>query len=231
MKNYQRCIYSNYQVMFPNRECTRVTRKECFAAPTPPTAANPYPQRWYYDPESGLVVRLPRNKMGNDLAKQNAADLKAEERQRERYDGCAARRGEVRCPVTCSRCPMKENCVSKHKAANGAKCRKKCEVCFQPCVSRCLERMRKPIYGSNSYVADQSPAIAEEKALLKALFSALDRLTPDARVLWDCLITETKKQDIADRFHITIDGVRYREQKLFARIRADKTLQSFFIKI
>ena len=221
MKNYQKYCYSNYQVMAPDGECTKVTRTECFATPTPPTADNPYPQRWYYDPESGLVIRLPRNMMGSVLARRNAADLRTEERQRKRQYSCAGRSGEVQCSMRCSKCPMNVNCVLTHRATDGVKCRKKCEICFQP-VGRYLGLINKP--------RQYNPAIEVDKALLKALFSALDRITPEYRELWDCLTSKTKKRDIAKRLHITIDGVRYREQKLFDQIRADEGLKNFFSK-
>ena len=47
----------------------KVTRAECLARIEEPN--NPFPQRWYVDEESGLVVRLPRNQMGEDLARDN----------------------------------------------------------------------------------------------------------------------------------------------------------------
>ena len=45
----------------------KVTRAECLALTEEPE--NPFPQRWYVDEESGLVVRLPRSQMSEDLAR------------------------------------------------------------------------------------------------------------------------------------------------------------------
>ena len=52
--------------------------RECFAPGEPPVETNPYYQRWYYDPEAGLAIRLPRNTMGEEIGKRNAADLRME---------------------------------------------------------------------------------------------------------------------------------------------------------
>ena len=49
----------------------KVPRAECLARSEEPE--KPFPQRWYVDEESGLVVRLPRNQMGEDLARENIA--------------------------------------------------------------------------------------------------------------------------------------------------------------
>ena len=77
MKNYQKLYYQHYYEMLPDAMETEVTRRACFAPAEDPTHANPFKQRWYYDPEASYVIRLPRNQMGDDLGKRNAADLKA----------------------------------------------------------------------------------------------------------------------------------------------------------
>lgn len=62
---------------------TETSRAECLA---PSVASNnPYQQRWYVDIESGLVVRLPRNKMGEDLARDNMRSVWRELKDRERW--------------------------------------------------------------------------------------------------------------------------------------------------
>ena len=191
MRNYQKLYYQHYFVMLPNGTETEVTRRECFAPAEEPTPANPYKQRWWYDPEASYAIRLPRNKMGDDLGKRNAAQLKAEERYQERKS---------------------ENCPFE---------------------------LDKPIaYGDNGSEAfiefvDETAnilAIIEDKALLDTLVSVLDRLAPDDRELWNCLVNKEKKQDIADRFNLTLDGVYYREKRLKSILRADATLKTFYEK-
>jgi len=235
MKNYQRLYYQRYYAQNENGEYVLVSKNVCFAPAEAPTTANPYKQRWFYDPEAGYAVRLARTKTGDALGKRNAADLKAEERHQARQFGCVAK-SEVRCPVTCNKCPLNERCDSQHKATNGKDCPKKCEACSQS-VSRTFE-LDRPVGGDEDSMeigyelpADiDTTAIAEDRALLSALFAALDRLSPEDRELWDCLVKKVKKQKIADRFNLTLDGVRYREQRLFKVLRSDETLKSFFKK-
>ncbi len=52
---------------------SKVTRAECLSRTEEPE--NPFPQRWFVDEESGLVLRLPRNKMGEDLARYNMRSI------------------------------------------------------------------------------------------------------------------------------------------------------------
>ncbi|MPM89290.1 hypothetical protein SDC9_136398 [bioreactor metagenome] len=73
-------------------------------------------------------------------------------------------------------------------------------------------------------------AILEDREQLSALISALNKLAPDDRALWDCLAKKAKKQDIADRFNITLDGVYYREKRLKSILRSDATLKTFYEK-
>ncbi len=191
MRNYQKLYYQHYFTMLPNGTETEATRRECFAPAEEPTPANPYKQRWWYDPEASYAIRLPRNQMGDNFGKRNAANLKAEERYQSRKSENYP--GELDKPI---------------------------------------------VYGNEGdavliEVADESAdiiAILEDQERLSALISALDRLAPDDRELWELMKAETKKQDIADRFHITVDGVYYRERRLKSILRADATLKTFYEK-
>ena len=82
-------------------------------------------------------------------------------------------------------------------------------------------------------VADEAAgilAILEDREQLSALISALNKLAPDERALWDCLANKVKKQEIAVRFGITLDGVYYREKRLKSILRSDATLKTFYEK-
>ena len=191
MRNYQKLYYQHYFVMLPNGTETEVTRRECFAPAEEPTPTNPYKQRWWYDPEASYAIRLPRNQMGDNLGKRNAANLKAEERYQIRK------------------------------------------------AEHCPGELARPIaYGGDGNavfieVADETAdiiAILEDQEQLSALISALDRLAPDDRELWSCLVNKVKKQEIADRFNLTLDGVYYREKRLKSILRADATLKTFYEK-
>jgi len=189
MRNYQKLYYQHYYEMLPSGVETEITRRECFAPAEVPTPANPFKQRWYYDPEASYAIRLPRNKLGDVLGKRNAADLKAAERyQAWKIENCP---GELDKPIT---------------NRDG----------------------RKAIFLE---VADETAdilAILEDQERLSALIFVLKSLAPGDLELWDCLVKKVKKQDIADRFGITLEGVYYREKRLKSILRSNEILKSFF---
>ncbi|HBL84723.1 MAG: hypothetical protein A2Y17_11360 [Clostridiales bacterium GWF2_38_85] len=211
MKNYQSLYYPEYYTMLSDGNSIKTSRRECFAPPEEPTEDNPFRQRWYYDPEAGYAIRLSRNKMGDDIGKRNAADLKSEERYQ----------------------VHKSQCVWK----NTNKCNQDCDHCNRR-ENRTVELDKTYTDENNGRISKFDPAdesadittIIEDKALLAALISILDKLSPEDRELWEFLKTKVKKQAIADRYNLTLDGVRYREQRLFAKLRSDKALCDFFEK-
>ena len=191
MRNYQKLYYQHYYEMLPNGTETEVTRRACFAPAEDPTPANPFKQRWYYDPEASYVIRLPRNQLGDDLGKRNAADLKALERYQVRKDkNCP---GELDRPITCG------------EDGN--------DIFIE-------------VEDETADILD----ILEDREQLAALISMLNKLAPEERELWNCLVKKVKKQEIADRFGITLDGVYYREKRLKSILRSDATLKIFYEK-
>ena len=79
MKNYQKLSYQEYRVMLSDGSSIVTTRQECFSI-EPTSEDCPFKQRWYYSPDQYMAVRLPRNELGERLGKDNAADLKAQDR-------------------------------------------------------------------------------------------------------------------------------------------------------
>ena len=79
MRNYQKLHYEEYRIMLSDGSSIVTTRQECFSIEPAPEDC-PYKQRWYYSPDRYMAVRLPRNELGERLGKDNAADLKAQER-------------------------------------------------------------------------------------------------------------------------------------------------------
>lgn len=236
MKNYQKLYYQQYYSQALGGQCDEVSRRECFAPAEEPNIDNPNVQRWFYDIDAGYAVRLARTEAGDELGKRNAADLKAEERYQARQSGCVGKY-EVHCPVTCDSCPLNNDCKLSYKATGGADCPKKCEVCSQS-VSRTFE-LDRPV-GNDEDGMERGydlpddidiTDIVEDSELLSALLVALDKLSSEDRELWGLLKTKTNKQTVADRFHLTLDGVRYREQRLFKILRSDEALKSFFENI
>ena len=189
MLNYQKLYFQSYFQMLPNGTETEVTRRECFAPAEDPSPANPYKQRWWYDPEASYAIRLPRTQMGEMLGKRNAANLKAEERyQARKAEKCP---GELDKPIACG--------------DDG-------NTVFLEVVDETADVL----------------AILEDRERLSALISALNKLAPDDRELWDCLVNNVKKQDIADRFKLTLDGVYYREKRIKSILCSNETLKSFY---
>lgn len=211
MKNYQKLYYQHYYAQKPNGEHVAVSRRECFAPPEEPTAENPFRQRWFYDCEAGYAIRLSRTKEGDVIGKRNAADRKADERYAERRSQCIWK-DTNNCDQDCVRCNRK--------------------------VSRTVEMDKTYTEGDDGLISkfeltDESAdiaAIVEDKALLAVLASVVDRLTPEEMKLWEFLKVNVKKQVIADFFKLTLDGVRYRELRLFTKLRSDKALRGFFEK-
>lgn len=79
MRNYQKLHYEEYRIMLSDGSSIVTTRQECFSI-GPVSEDCPFKQRWYYSPDQYMAVRLPRNELGERLGKDNAADLKAQER-------------------------------------------------------------------------------------------------------------------------------------------------------
>jgi len=216
MKNYQHHNYRYYYAQ-KNGEYIPVSKAECFAQGEEPTAENPFKQRWFYDPEADYAVRLERSRQGEDTYRVNDTSLKSDERHQQR----------------------KTQCFLK----DSQKCGQDCDRCCKTRVSRFVDLDRTYANNDEEGGPDSRFELSEEddfteiiadklslKALCSTLGSLLDRLSPDERELWALLKSKAKKQEIADKFQLTLDGVRYREQRLFAKLHADEALRKFFEK-
>jgi hypothetical protein len=211
MKNYQKLFYQHYYAQSSNGEYVEVSRRECFAPPENPTLENPFKQRWFYDAEAGYAVRLERSLLGEKTYRASDTPLKREERHQQQKFQCLWK-GTKNCDQECEHCKKR--------------------------VSRTVELDKTYTNGEDGLeskfdLADEAADIAgilEDKVLLAALIEALSKLSPEDRELWNFLKINEKKQVIANKFNLTLDGVRYREQRLFAKLRSDKNLKVFFEK-
>lgn len=213
MKNYQSLRYQHYYNQDLDGICVPVSRKECFAPATPPTADNPYPQRWFYDYEAGYVIRLPRNKAGDDLGKRNAADLKSEERARER----------------------RLRCIWK-----GTKnCDQNCDQCSRQHTSRTVELDKNWNNDPNGDmesrfdIPDEAADIAaffEDKQRLAALTSALGDLTEEDREIIKASYDREKtvREIAAELGFRSHTSVVKRLAKATATLRSSEQLKAFF---
>jgi hypothetical protein len=76
----------------------KVTREVCLAPAN--DTDNLYPQRWFVDEESGLVVRLPRIAKSEELARDNMRFFWREQKRTERGIACIGQ-GTAKCPKAC----------------------------------------------------------------------------------------------------------------------------------
>lgn len=186
MKNYQKLHYDRYYIQNEDgthRECDRRT---CFAPPEE-TPDCEYRQRWFYDPEAGYAVRLPRNSQGDAIGRRCLASLKKEERTREHTAGMVS--------------------------------------------------LDKPRFNDNGGdmggfdIADDTASVEQIVAdmdSLQHLLSILAQLTEDDQALIAMLSRKAKKAEIAARFQIAVDGVRYRELQLRKKILKNPDFQKMF---
>jgi len=212
MKNYQRLYYRHFYAQKPDGEYVPISRGECFAPATSPTAEDPYKQRWYYDPEAGYAVRLPRTQRGDEIGKRNAADLKAEERHQVRKFQCIWR-GTDRCDQDCARCSRQH-------------------------TSRTIELDKNwnndpdGDMETRFDIADEAADIAacyEDEQRLAALISALDDLTEEDRKILQASYGHGKTvREIADelgfRSHTSIVK---RLAKVVVALRASEQLKGY----
>lgn len=212
MKNYQRINYRKYYAQDGNGKYVEVDRKTCFATAEPPTEDNPYKQRWFYDEEAGYVVRLARNQANEDIHRFNSTSLKRNERYR---DGKFA-------------------CVWE-KTKN---CDQNCEQCNRKNKSRTVELDKTWTGNKDEMVSIFEPEdesqniinIIENQELITALSSALNNLSSEDKELFNFLLNNEKKKIIAEKFNITVDGVRYRELQLRKKLLSNKDLKNLLGK-
>ena len=187
---------------------TETSRAACLARSEEPE--NSFPQRWYVDEESGLVVRLPRNQMGEDLARENMLSIWREQKYQER----------------------KFQCV--WKGTN--KCDQKCETCKSR-TSRTVE-LDKPLGndsdGSDTFYEPADPTditeFLEQKAVLDTLYAALATLTQkDRELITDRIILEKTVRELAPKYDFKSSrSITVHVRRILDILRNDEALKKFF---
>lgn len=189
---------------------TEVSRAVCLAHTD--ETDNPFPQRWYVDEESGLVVRLPRNQMGEDLARDNMRYIWREQKHQER----------------------KFQCV--WKGTN--KCDQKCETCKSR-TSRTVE-LDEPLNnnvdgdGTDTYFEPSDPTditdILEQKAVLDTLYAALAALTQkDHDLIKDRVVFEKTVRELAPKYGFKSSrSITVHVRRILDILRNDEALKKFF---
>jgi hypothetical protein len=223
-----------YYTLSENDAQTKVMRTECLARAE--ESDNPYPQRWFVDEESGLVARLPRTAKGEELARENMRSIWREDKQQERKCSCIAE-GSTRCPLTCDKCPARDNCDSEHKETNGVSCHKKCESCtISQSLTVELDMFSDRGDGEESATRFEPAdpydleSVVEDKALLQTLHDALAALTSEDRdliteIFWN---NKTERQLAPELGLKEPKSVNKRKHRILEILRNNETLKVFF---
>ncbi len=226
---------SYYVLSEDGNQHSKVTRAICLTLPE--RYDSKCPQRWFVDEESGLVVRLPRNELGENIARENMRSIWREEKYQERKCSCVTK-GSPRCPKTCSNCPMFNDCKSQHKEDNGLKCFKKCEFCNEPNTSRTVDLdmffgRDDDGDGAEAHYEPADPsdieAIVEDTALLSTLNAALAALSQEDRDLIRDIFWHGKtERQLAPQLGLKEPkSVNKRKHRILEILRQNKALKEF----
>ncbi len=213
MKNYQSKYYEKYYAQNEKGEYIPVSRKACFAPAEQPTETNPFKQRWFYDLEAGYAVRLERSELGENVHRSNDTSLKREERYKHKKFSCVWK-DTTNCDQDCDRCNRKNTSRTVEM-----------DKTWTNDSSSEMVSTFDPIDDTQDIVE-----ILENKDFLSIIASAVDKLNPEEKELFNFLLNKEKKKVIAEKFKITVDGVRYKELQLRKKLLLDKDLKDFLDK-
>jgi hypothetical protein len=201
---------------------TKATRAECLARTDDPVIE--LPQRWYVDEEAGLVVRLPRNQIGEDLARDNMRFIWREAKHIER---------------TCS-CVLKgtDKCQGWKPDADGFV---ECVCCQHTNLSRTVEldmhfRCDNGGEGDSPEVrfeiADpiDIQSVIEDQALLDTLYAALATLAQeDLDLIKDIFWNGKTERELATLLGLKEPkSVNKRKHRVLEILRKNEALKGFF---
>lgn len=199
MLNYQKFHYDAYYLENKDGDFIRCSRRDCFARAEKPTKDNPWKQRWYYDPDQSMAIRLARTKENDTIHRFNQAWLKREER----YDD------------------VTESCVWK----DTSNCDQNCVECNRKNMKRVI-RLDKG-WDSSEELEFQVPddfdleELFAESVLIKELLSTLDDLSSDEYFLLKALyVDERTHRDYASELGISHQAVGKRKNKLINELKA-----------
>ena len=201
---------------------TQVTRAECLARTEVPDGE--LPQRWFVDEESGMVVRLPRNKMGEDLARENMQFIWREAKRIERNFSCVFKNTD--------------KCEGWKPDADGMV---KCDCCQHTNLSRTVE-LDMHFRCDNGGEGDSPEAhfeaadpidiqsVIEDQALLDTLYAALATLAQEDLDLIKGIFWHGKtERELAPLLgYKQSKSINKRKQKILEILRQNEALKGFF---
>jgi hypothetical protein len=211
--------FKNYYAPDGKGGYKEVNRSECFAYDAD-SFSGKYPQQWYWDIENSFVIRLERNEVGRKICNEARAERRRAFKAHLEQFGCVSKE----C-VACKGWDKVSGNVSK------------CDSCSKHIKFIPLDAEHdtgdggKTIRFDIESGEDTNPECqAEATELLKTLHRTLLEFDADEQQLWTLLVAGTKKKVIAARFGWTLDQLSYRQLKLYAKLRSNKDLRSFFEK-
>jgi|LSQX01.1.fsa_nt_gb DNA-directed RNA polymerase specialized sigma subunit len=203
MLNYQKFHYAAYYLEDKNGDFLRCSRRDCFARAEKPTKDNPWKQRWYYDPDQSMAIRLARTEENDTIHRFNQAWLKREERYVDDAKAC-----------------------TWEKTKN---CDQKCEACTRKNTIRVLrldknwdrpEEVGKTEVKLGIASVDDLEEIAADAILYSELYAALNELEPNQRQLIFSLDFEGEtRRYYAAKLGITHQAVTKRRAKAIEDLR------------
>ena len=213
-RNHLKRNYKHYYAQNSDGVWEEVERSACIQYDPATSFKGKYQQRWFCDFESDYIVRLSRDKPGEQLY-QAAMHLRRKDKKliAEQFgcvgDNCPQCRGWdeiVDGEPKCGRCPNKVVFVTLDSeneyedAMDG--------IDLDSCINSARQHER-------SY-------------LLETLHEVLDGFTNAERKLWKCLAADMKKSDIALLFGWTDDKLRHKQENLYEKLRSNEQLKKYF---
>ena len=201
---------------------TKVTRAECLARTDEPGIE--LPQRWYVDEEAGLVVRLPRNQEGENIARENMQFIWREAKRIERNCACVLKNTD--------------KCEGWKPDTEGFL---KCDCCQRRNRSRTVE-LDMHFQLANSGDGDGPEArfeladpidiqsVIEDQALLDTLYAALATLAKeDLDLIKDIFWSGKTERELAPLLGLKEPkSVNKRKHKILEILRTNPALKGFF---
>ena len=211
-----------YIISEDGKQENKVTRVACLAR-TDETAIE-LPQRWYVDEEAGLVVRLPRNQMGEELARENMQFIWREAKHQERRFACLYKETE--------------QCGGWKTVEDGSR---ECDSCRRRFKSRTVE-LDAPIKREDGVNGDKTEtryeptdpidihSVLEEKALLDTLYAALATLAKeDLDLIKDVFWKGKTERELAPLLGLKEPkSVNKRKHRVLKILRNNEALKGLF---
>lgn len=204
MLNYQQLSYDVYYLENENGDFIRCSKRECFAKAEKPTEENPWKQRWYYDPDQSMAIRLARTEKNHELHKLNQASLKQLERVRDKDSECVWS-GTAHCDQICGKCQFGKSrrLISFNKAEEDGTTQESLGILMDQVPLEAYHRELK----------------FEAKLLLKLSYALNDLTESEVGLLKNLYSEEKTTREYGKELGISHQAVSKRNKKLIEKLR------------